>query len=422
MLKRAHVVNFQSVKDLEIDLNARIVLLSGPSDNGKSALLRAIKNAIFDGVGGSFFRIEEGKKKSKMAVLVESDRGKIQWDKSPKNATYTLNDTDVRDNCGKSVPKEVPEVMGLTSKDDMGENLHYRNQFQAAFLINDRGTKDAYRFISKLMGADIAIKGMYALEKTVRNLAGEIKVTEEFLEKAKEELSEYHSEEQIKGLDETHSALLELYMQQSDLKERNAKIEEIQGAMTKLEKITSRVVDGTRKTLNFVRILEELEQIKTLHLNVDKIKQQGGWLLEKMEKLHEVSLGVESKKIAANLDCSPMHDLIKSVNSLETQKKEAEKIGKLHIQLSLDKIPTIPSIEAMTPIYGVAKQMADAIAAAREIDLVYMALESSASEIEPQRVKIKNLETEAQGILTEMIGDCDAANCTLIKALGVSHG
>ena len=50
MLKNVKIENFQSIRNLEIDLDAQIVLISGPTDNGKSAILRAIKNAVFDGI------------------------------------------------------------------------------------------------------------------------------------------------------------------------------------------------------------------------------------------------------------------------------------------------------------------------------------------------------------------------------------
>jgi len=422
MLKRAHVIDFQSVRDLEIDLDAKIVLLSGPSDNGKSAILRAIKNAIFDGVGGSFYRIEEGKKKTQMAVTIESDRGKIQWDKSTKNATYTINETDVRDNCGKTVPKEVPEVVGLTSQNDMGENLHYRNQFQAAFLINDRGTKDAYRFISKLMGADIAIQGMYALEKSVRTLAGEIKVTEEFLQKAEEELGDFYPVEKIKDLEDSYVAMEGLFNKQEDLAKQQTILFNLHEKIVNLEKTSIRVSSGITKINLFESILEDLQQARVVYENIENSRLRADRLGEKLTRLDEVAIGIESKKTQAELDCTPMADAIKTINTLEAQKKEAEKVSKMYSQLVLDTISEIPDISEMGQVLQDISSLSQQGDKLIWIRGTYDALADSRKDVAPKVEELKEAEFRVSEIMSEMIGDCDPEKCTLIKALGVNYG
>lgn len=196
MLTRAKIQNFQSIKELDINLNSPIVMFTGATDSGKSAILRAIKNAIFDGTGGNYYRIEKGKKKQSMAIAIESDKGSIEWQKSKNNATYIINGIE-RPDCGKIVPKEVSEALGLTSEQDLEENLHYRNQFQSAFLLIDRGPKESYRLVSRIMGADIVIQILEVLEKEVRLMSQEEKAILKRIDDAIEDLNKYYSVGQI---------------------------------------------------------------------------------------------------------------------------------------------------------------------------------------------------------------------------------
>jgi hypothetical protein len=202
MLKEAHIQNFQSIKDLKLNLDYPIVVITGPTDEGKSAILRAIKNPVFDGIGGNFYRKERGADgvsvvSKTMSVSLKSDRGSVQWLKSKTDATYIINGDDRRENCGRVIPEDVPKALGLTSEASVGENLHYRSQFDGAFLLKDRGAKECYRFISRLMGADVVISAVNDLEKNSRELAKSVKASEKTLSTLQINLDSYFSEEDI---------------------------------------------------------------------------------------------------------------------------------------------------------------------------------------------------------------------------------
>lgn len=264
MLKSIEIVNFQSVKNLKMDLNYPVVVITGASDSGKSAILRAVNNAIFEGVGGAYFRKELKDDKpvtlKEMRVRVVSDTGIVEWIKSKTDATYIINDTDKRENCGKVVPLEVPKVLGLTSADAVGENLHYRNQFQSAFLLNDRGPKDAYRFISTLMGADIVIQASGFFEKNARELAKEVKTATGSLEMAQESLDNYYTEGDLRSMDNALLALQEKEKLIGVLKQKLSDIDAVASVVSDFN-ILSYSLESKQKSLNgFTVLVGSLEE------------------------------------------------------------------------------------------------------------------------------------------------------------------
>jgi len=178
MLTRIRIADFQSIAKLDIDVDAAVVLLTGPSDNGKSAILRAINTAVSRGIGGSYFRVKpNGKTSTSLSVAISARRkdgavAEVIWEKTKKNARYIVNDR-VFDNCGKTVPDAVPQELGLSSVSDLGEFLHYRGQHEKHFLLADRGPKDAYRFLSTILGADVVIRVLNDVESRRRKIADE---------------------------------------------------------------------------------------------------------------------------------------------------------------------------------------------------------------------------------------------------------
>lgn len=227
MILNISIQNFQSVKKIDLSFAYPVILITGPTDNGKSAILRAIKNALFENVGGGYFRkeLKNGKAvtASQILVDVETSIGKVKWSKQKTDSTYTLEvngNTQIFENCGKTVPPAVTESLKLNTESIIGENLHYRNQFQPAFLLADRGPKDAYRFISSLMGADEVIKAMAVFESDAKALAKDVKASGLAVEAAQGVLDSYFTDEDITKMESSYSVLASMETSVDTLSDR----------------------------------------------------------------------------------------------------------------------------------------------------------------------------------------------------------
>jgi len=356
MLKRVIIKNFQSIKKAEVDMNHPVVVITGHTDEGKSAFLRAIKNAVFDGVGGGFFRkeldTESGKTKttSSMSVEVETDRGKVEWLKSKTDATYVINSTDRRENCGRVIPEDVPKALGLTSVSSLGENLHYRSQFDAAFLLNDRGGKDCYRFISRLMGADVVIESVAALEKNSRELAKDVKAFEKNLEKAQEHLDKYFSVEDLQQMEVQVQGVLSDQTELSVLRVRKEFLENLILLSEEFYKITKNLKKGEEKftRLNGLAMFVEtsLEDMVVLssHLKLLQSMKETGQLVSEMGGRLQKASWIEAFDIEElSKDLEHQETYSHHIDTLENVLQKHKEIEAIEFV----KVPPVNEIEAL---------------------------------------------------------------------------
>jgi len=335
MLKSAQINNFQSVKDLFLDLDHPIVVITGPTDEGKSAILRAIKNAAFDGVGGNFFRKETNSDgvcvvNKTMSVELKADTGSVKWLKSKTDATYIINEDDRRENCGRVVPEEVPKALGLTSEASVGENLHYRSQFDAAFLLKDRGAKDCYRFISKLMGADVVISAVNALEKNSRELAKAEKSAEAGLKDLQKGLDSYFTEEEIVQMTEQKDLISQKVKDHAALNKKQDSLLFLKGLFTdhvamsvvlndrskevEAQAVVVQSIKQTKESISSaVAKLVQVVNIKTMNSDFSEIKDRldnASWLDNiniKSMSLDNTNLFVISKRLSSLTDITEKH-------------------------------------------------------------------------------------------------------------------
>ncbi|MCG4585937.1 AAA family ATPase, partial [Anaerosalibacter bizertensis] len=79
-IKKVVLENFQSHKYTELEFDEHLNVIVGPSDQGKSAIIRGIKWALFNEPSGNFF-IREGANDCSVTVIF-NDNTKIKRYKS----------------------------------------------------------------------------------------------------------------------------------------------------------------------------------------------------------------------------------------------------------------------------------------------------------------------------------------------------
>lgn len=85
---KVHIKNFQSITDSSLDISG-FTVITGPSNRGKSALLRALSGAMF-GRPGNYY-IKDGELQCSVNLSdSEGDQFGILWEK-PKSGSATLN-------------------------------------------------------------------------------------------------------------------------------------------------------------------------------------------------------------------------------------------------------------------------------------------------------------------------------------------
>lgn len=146
MIKQLSVRNFQSLREVDIELGGFTVIV-GPSSSGKSAILRAARALVSNAKGASF--ITTGATQTRIAVVlddgieVELMRGKensyaigeyLQEDREPG---AVLSFTKL----AGAVPPEVSNVLRMQPV--KASSINFAGQFDRPYLLDDSGAEVA---------------------------------------------------------------------------------------------------------------------------------------------------------------------------------------------------------------------------------------------------------------------------------------
>lgn len=133
MIESVLIKDFQSIEDVQIEFAPGFNVLVGPSNSGKSAVLRALRGAIRNEIAPSFVR--NGTRKATISIdfgdhSVSAERGKSL-------STYHL-DAQEFTKCGKDVPQPILDVLQMNLVND--QDLHFQFQFDSPFLLSTSGS------------------------------------------------------------------------------------------------------------------------------------------------------------------------------------------------------------------------------------------------------------------------------------------
>lgn len=250
-IKKVELHNFQSHEYTEMEFDRGLNVILGNSDVGKTAILRAIKWALYNEPKGDYF-IRQGEKDVSCKVTF-SNRVVVERLKTPSKNSYFLVDASGNEmrfeGFGIDVPKEITDVTNMykVSLDNSNNKtiLNIAEQLDGPFLLNDQASLRASA-IGRLIGVNYVDN---ALRTVVRDNK---RTNQEIVELIK------NKEDLKKQLDEF-----------SYIKEYKEKFEKITKIRNKIKKLQDRLelISKIKENLDKNRI--ELEDVSNL---VEKFK------------------------------------------------------------------------------------------------------------------------------------------------------
>lgn len=180
MLKSISVQNYQSLEDVTIELGGLTVIV-GPSNTGKSALIRAVQALCFNQSGNDFLT----RGKDKTSIAIETEDHTVKWTKG-KSAAYDLDGQNYS-RMGTTVPVDIQNALGIRRVDVDSLTLYpqFASQFDAPFLLTESSRKAA-QVLARITRLDIVLSAMIDVKKdltktkqTIELLAKEIETKEE---------------------------------------------------------------------------------------------------------------------------------------------------------------------------------------------------------------------------------------------------
>jgi exonuclease SbcC len=314
-IRSVTIENFQSHVRSELVFEAGLNVIVGPSDNGKSAILRAVRWALYNEPRGSEF-VRSGARECRVAVVM-SDGTKVvrelQLGKSGNVARnrYLLIKSDgeemLFEGFGTDVPLEIQRAHGMHQvmlDSDKRVHLSFGSQLEGPFLLTYNGSMRA-RAIGRVLGVHVVDAAVRSTQRDLRSVKGEATRLERVVEGLQSELTAF-----------------------ADLPEQEARLERAEQLMAEAESLQARLVKCEAARVELAR--SERESILTqAALGRLQSVQRAGELVREAEEAHrQVSrldrLHIDLHRVAQDAQLYRTRiDLLSSLPLAEQRAQEA---------------------------------------------------------------------------------------------------
>lgn len=157
MFKSIRVQNFQSLRDVSVDL-APFTVIVGATDSGKSAFFRALSTLISNRRGAEF--ITYGEKTCTITAELEQGKLILQRGKTTKDNSYEIvtdAGSELFSKLSGTVPEEVSKFLRIPAKDP----INLASQFDKPYLLDTKeySSAEAARILGALTNVNILFEG-----------------------------------------------------------------------------------------------------------------------------------------------------------------------------------------------------------------------------------------------------------------------
>ena len=190
MIKNIDIELWQSHKKTSLPLDPGVNMLTGDTESGKSAVLKAVDWIINNNPGGEDLegaRSNWDKKKGVTKGSIATDSHTVTRIKSNSNNEYQLDGESFKA-FGQGVPKEVQDALNIgpiniqRQEDKKAEGRHL-------FLLTASSGEIA-RYLNKIVDLDIIDKAHTNIEKVKRRTSTELSIHQDTLKDQQRELKE----------------------------------------------------------------------------------------------------------------------------------------------------------------------------------------------------------------------------------------
>ena len=180
MIKSLTIKNFQSHLDTTLELSDGVNVIVGPTDSGKTSIIRTVRKIVWNRPSGDAFRSNWG---GEVHIEIVTDTDIIEWFTSSNGQVYRLNKNTVFKAVGTNVPEEIQKALNINE-------INLQQQLDQPFLLTSTPGEVAQHFnrIAKLDQIDTALRNV---NKWIRSITSEKEFNEQELENQKESLKEF---------------------------------------------------------------------------------------------------------------------------------------------------------------------------------------------------------------------------------------
>lgn len=281
-IQEVTIEGYQSHVHSTFRLSPGLTVITGPSDAGKTAIIRALRWFAFNEPTGEAFlhtiRNPDGTVKEavdQVKVSVTFDNGvtvtKIRR-KGKTTYTHSLFPTAWEK---AEIPPEIKETLGLVKQQygDFETCLNFAFQLDAPFMLSESASVGA-KVLGKLAGTEIVDKSISEVNKKTHQTRTDISYADKQIGEIDVSLTEYFDLDQ-------HDALL------TAAEAAFTKLKEDQGRYTELVALMDTYQKNTERRITFFDEVERLAGVVVASALLSSVQREQG----KIEKLEELNVG-----------------------------------------------------------------------------------------------------------------------------------
>ncbi|MCX7921810.1 MAG: AAA family ATPase [Clostridia bacterium] len=181
------IENFQSHENTTLDFTKGLNVIIGPSDQGKSAVIRAIRWVLFNEPRGTDF-IRQGALMARVAVEMNNGYTVVRERSKSKNKYTVINpdgNTMVLEGFGNDVPDEVVKAHGIPLvflDNGINSSLNIGGQLEGPFLVSESAAVRA-----KAIGR---LTGVHVIDKAIRDCIIDLRRESQSSERVSKEIND----------------------------------------------------------------------------------------------------------------------------------------------------------------------------------------------------------------------------------------
>lgn len=337
MINQLIIQNYQSHKKSTLDFHSGVNIIIGPSDSGKTAILRSLRWLIWNRPGGDAFRSTWGG--DTVVTLKTTDNNTIIRAKHKDNL-YKLNDLRFIA-FATDVPKEIKEALNVS-------DINFQTQFDQPFLLTNSPGEVAAHF-NKIAHIDQIDTSNKKINSWIQDLKTDIKKGTTKVEELEAEIKEF---EYLEKMEIDIEALEEVEKQLSLISSGNSKLQKLIDSITEVENEIEEI-SGIFETETLIDSILALYAKQEL-LTENKAKLE--YHLAKAEAINSQLIKYESL-----LSIEPIVDAILAlIKQQEAEESKKENLAKLLDSITYNDTIIKQAMERIKTLQAkFAKEMGD---------------------------------------------------------------
>lgn len=305
MLNKIQIHNFQSHKDTEIEFSPGVNIIKGPSDCGKTAVLRALNLLVNNKPSGDAYCSSWG---GKTSVKGTFDDCEVTNARTSSSNEYVLNESVFRALGGK-VPEEIQKAINM-------DDINIQRQMDAPFLLSETSGEVA-KVLNKIANLDIIDVAMQNINKEVRSANANMAMVEGKITEYEQKMNKF------KGLDDIKALLSFMKVKMTQVDKVKTTVATVKDALLKYTNVQDALLPIQDRIAILEKRIARNESIAEIEAKYLAVKEKRWSLNISIDKLEEVE-----KKVT---------EYQKRISLLKTKIASLEKRAEVEVLLQVSK-------------------------------------------------------------------------------------